>query len=296
MKDERRQTETKFIRYASLNKARFAELLEKARGSRTMKKFADDCGVNPSTFSRISNQLNKGASSTELIHVIAEKADPDSGVTLENLMEANGYLPEGDRNAMREFQMRMESACQEILYDNLKELTSNEIVLETGRIRIGKSMSFIPDIIVDNILLDGKMGQWLIDILPTSVGSRVSGSSRTHDNRRLDFMNARRIQERIGIYLSAYCMMPEEINIARISMAICDEDLYKMVLNHFGEYKTNDSISFILINMNVGKLQEEYVLRDRKGMQGESLINIKQEPVADVFIDDIDGIIWDDEE
>ena len=82
---------TTFVKTHDVDKDRFAKLLCLARGPRTMKDFAIDCNTNPATFSRILNKLNKGASSPELLIVIAENAAAESDITLEALADANGY-------------------------------------------------------------------------------------------------------------------------------------------------------------------------------------------------------------
>lgn len=287
--------EKKYIRYASPNKARFAALLDQARGTRTMKKFADDCGVNPSTFSRIYNQANKGASSEELIRVIAEHADPESGVTLDMLMEANGLIPEGSRLAARELQEHLEEETTSVLYDRISDLldSDSEIYSEQIRYPIAKSMSMRPDLVVDNICIDGKKGQWLIDIMPSTVGLSTTGGN--FDDRRFNFFLARRVQERIGRYLGAYCMLPEDGQIVRISLVVYDEQIYELILDHYGKMKSNDSISFILVDLENRKIEEEYVLADRKGQRGSSLFSCKQEDDEEKFNEDFDGLFWDDD-
>lgn len=84
-----------YIRRKTVDKEKLALYLKAAKGGRTMKQFAEDCGVNPSTFSRILNQKLIGASSEKLMLAIFEHADSDCGFTLDALMAANGMLPEG---------------------------------------------------------------------------------------------------------------------------------------------------------------------------------------------------------
>lgn len=75
------------------DKETLATLVNMAKGeSRTMKEYADACGIDPSTLSRIVNRKNRGKSKIENIEKLAEHADPDSGVTLDMLLEANGYV------------------------------------------------------------------------------------------------------------------------------------------------------------------------------------------------------------
>lgn len=287
--------ETRYVKYANPNKNWFAELLDKARGNRTMKKFAEDCDVNPSTFSRIYNKANKGASSEELIRIIAENAAPESGVTLDDLMEANGYLPDGSRMAARVLQEKTEQECVTILTQSLKKIPGLEFYREPAQFKIGKSMSIRPDAMADNVWLDEKYGVWLFDVFtPISV---LANSPGKFDDRHFSFTVARRVQERLGRYLASFCMQDEETRIARISMVLCDEQIYSLVLDHFGKYKTDDSISFILLDIDNMHVEEEFVLAHRNGEKGQSIINKYKVPRESIINeDDMDDLIWDDEE
>ena len=63
----------------------------KAKGSkRSINEFAKECGVSPSTISRIINKKNTTPNSDKLIKAIAENADIDSEVTLDMLLDAHG--------------------------------------------------------------------------------------------------------------------------------------------------------------------------------------------------------------
>jgi transcriptional regulator with XRE-family HTH domain len=287
--------ENRYIKYMNPNKSKFAALLDKARGPRTMKKFAEDCGVNPSTFSRILNQTNKGSSSEELIRVIAEQADPESGVTLDALMEANGYFPEDNRTAFRDLQMKLENEAEEIIVSDLQSILNIEITKESTRFKINRSMSMAFDIMVEDVSLGSSKGAWLIDVMtpPMPYLSHVSG--RAQDTGRENFMVARRIQDRIGRYFAAFCLMDKFTEIARISLAVYDAELYERIIELYGDYKTDDSISFILIDLDKRKIEEEFVLRNRAGVPGESIINKNKSNDDGGYDDDLDDIFWDDD-
>lgn len=80
-----------YIRVCQPNKERLAELTLKAKGeNRSLTEFAKACGVNVSTLSRVINQKTTKPNSDDLIAAIAGNADPDSGVTLQDLLEAHG--------------------------------------------------------------------------------------------------------------------------------------------------------------------------------------------------------------
>lgn len=70
--------------YAGYDENRLSKLIEDVRSALL------NCGVNPSTLSRLVNMKNNSPNSDELIAAIAENADPDSGVTLGMLLDAHG--------------------------------------------------------------------------------------------------------------------------------------------------------------------------------------------------------------
>lgn len=74
------------------------QLVNDAIGVRSMSKFAAELGVNVSSISRILSGKVQEISS-ELLAKIATYADPDSGVTLEKLMDAQGLHARADTSA-----------------------------------------------------------------------------------------------------------------------------------------------------------------------------------------------------
>lgn len=88
-----------YERTGNPNKELLAKLVTLAKGPRSMRQFADELGVNPSTLSRIVNQKTASSNSDELILAISDHADPESGVTLEMLMVAHGMTKIGSPRA-----------------------------------------------------------------------------------------------------------------------------------------------------------------------------------------------------
>lgn len=90
----RKKTDNPFpdcIRVREPNKEKLAELVLKAKGeNRSISAFARDCGVSTSTLSRLINMETSKANSDDLIAAIAEHVDPESGVTLNELLDAHG--------------------------------------------------------------------------------------------------------------------------------------------------------------------------------------------------------------
>ena len=82
---------SEYVRTRDPDRDKLSELVVKAKGpKRSMRKFAEEIGVNPSTLSRLVNQKTAGAVTDKLIAEIATHADPESGVTFEELIDAGG--------------------------------------------------------------------------------------------------------------------------------------------------------------------------------------------------------------
>ena len=80
------------IRYADMNV--LGALTQRAIGpNRSLTEFAEACKLSPSTISRVINGKFTKYVSDGVVAAIAKNADPDSGVTLEDLLAANGQLP-----------------------------------------------------------------------------------------------------------------------------------------------------------------------------------------------------------
>lgn len=101
----RKKTDNPFsdcIRVREPNKEKLAELVLRAKGeNRSISAFARECEVSTSTLSRLINMETSKANSDDLILSIAENADPESGVTLEDLLDAHGlarYIIPGKHN------------------------------------------------------------------------------------------------------------------------------------------------------------------------------------------------------
>ena len=92
-----------YIRTGKADLEVLSQLVLSAKGKRSMNDFANECGVNTSTISRIINMKNTTACSDEVLVAISKAADPNSGVTLEKLLAANGMVklvPAGTEEAV----------------------------------------------------------------------------------------------------------------------------------------------------------------------------------------------------
>lgn len=92
-----------YIRTGKADLEALSQLVLRAKGSRSMNEFANECEVNTSTISRIINMKNTTACSDDVLVSISKAADPSSEVTLEKLLAANGMVklvPAGTEGAV----------------------------------------------------------------------------------------------------------------------------------------------------------------------------------------------------
>ena len=94
-----------------------ADLTKRAKGDeRSINEFARACGVSPSTISRLINKKNTTPNKDSLIKAIADNAVPESGVTLDMLLQAHGL----EKISVYEGKERKsESVLEDIVIDRL---------------------------------------------------------------------------------------------------------------------------------------------------------------------------------
>lgn len=79
------------IAQGEYNAKEMSQLLLDAKGDkRTAAAFCEICGISVSTFSRYANGLKKRSCPVEILEKVAAHAAPESKVTLEKLLAANG--------------------------------------------------------------------------------------------------------------------------------------------------------------------------------------------------------------
>ena len=155
----------KYTRGKPVDKERLAQYIEAAKGpGRTMKQFAEECEVNPSTLSRIANKKLVGGSSETLMQAIFEHADPNSGLTLDALMDANGMVPVGSTR-IADYRLQEMKAIEIITFEITRRVSA--LVYPQRQLRLSRTMGYTPDIIFESESFGGN-GMWAFDIIPLS--------------------------------------------------------------------------------------------------------------------------------
>jgi hypothetical protein len=114
----------------SFDRERFANLLEKAKGKRSINKYGNDSNVDPGYISRLLRQLIPSPPSAIIIKKLADIAMNE--VTAEDLLHAAGYLDEKkDNQAIEEIPLvKKESTnlkvADEIFFDGYLHASEEE--------------------------------------------------------------------------------------------------------------------------------------------------------------------------
>lgn len=284
-----------FTKGGQQDKARLAKLLEIAKGQhRTMKQFAEECGVNPSTFSRISNEKMAGSSSEAVIRAIYEHRAPGSRISLMDLMQANGMVP-SVHSSYSEYRYQSQLAKEIIM----KEMTRR--VEATGylekRLRLTKTMGYTPDMICENEQFGGN-GLWAFDYMPCFNDNSQFGDKVTEDVavRRRKMMNKRRIFERMSRYATMYYFHPEIVP-QRFTFIVANKDLFADVIDEYGEQKFKTDVSLVLVDLDADIVVDEYIFQRSDGTMMNKFFSIKvedNETEKDEELFDIDKIHEDE--
>lgn len=278
----------KYTRGKPVDKERLAQYLEAAKGpNRTMKQFAEECNVNPSTLSRIANKKLVGGSSEALMVAIFEHADPASGVALENLMDANGMVPAGSiRPHNFGFQERTVS---EILISEMNRRVQATVTVPLRRqFRLSRTMGYTPDIVFESDTFGGN-GLWAIDVVPMVhfMARRDDDTSEEMVRRRAQMMNRRRFFDRLSRYATIGYFREEELP-QRFSYVLLDADTFKDIIAEYGEQKFKGDVSLIFVDLNNLKIVDEFIFPRQNGDTMEKFFTV---PVDGKITEDDDWLI-----
>lgn len=244
-----------FRKTHDVNKEEFAELLNAAKGARTMKDFSESCGVNPSTFTRIIQKANKGASSTELLEAIAENAAPQSEVTIEALAAANGYTIEKDVGIKALKITTMGSNIEALVRNVLvQELIDRNAEVRMGNIRynFGKTMALSPDALIMTNAFGKEDEVWFVDSIAITMDTKSKSINKT-TLKRMTF-------DRLSRFSFISMNKVELLRPSRFSLVFFDKEIFSMMVEEFAETVVPTYISLILIDTLNSTISDEFVL------------------------------------
>lgn len=253
---------------------KIAELTERAKGNRTSAAFADECGLNPGTISRILNAKFKKSLSDDVVAAIAVNAADASGALFKEFLDAQGLVipsavgagPEETLKLYTEYlnQVRLawgmsrKTKAEPTVNPETRKVNQAVRVRETIQnalihegYSVGKEKSdevmqsgefpFYADFVLKtDALADEGLDKWAFVIRETA------GSQFTF------FIS--------NIAAQAYFSRPAQ-NGFRITVVTTDWKTFYQSRNDLMQYgEAYDSLSILLVNMRYGIVEAEYVL------------------------------------
>ena len=244
------------------DKQALAALLNRAKGDRTLKEFAGLCGVNPSTLTRIMQQTNRGSSTLELIEAIAENAALESGVTLDALLNANGYTRVYSASSMPAYASHAEAMARNAILNGLL-LRDAEVHLENTRYRISKSMSFQPDIQIRTDLFGEDRRVWMLEVLPPFIRTQSDLSARGgKDWATRAKQKAFQTISRLSLFGT---QASGEQTPARYSIVTTEKQVFSLLVEEFRDMLVPVTLSLILVDTELGVVDDEFFLPPADG-------------------------------
>ena len=223
-------------RTGEIDVAETIELITRAKGPRSINQFSDVIGVSPSSLFRIVN-----GSVTKLrapmLAKIAFYADPESGVTLEQLMKAQGLSDPQDRMLTA---IQYEHECRRIFID---ELIQRGYMVKDLMIEEKQDGVFDFELTTD-ALKDGT-GKWAVEckflnrhnnVLPAGIG-----------------------RSRIALERAMACFYIGKSDYQRISLVVDHPMAFEQLKEQLSTLEIPNEISVILLNTDKGIIEDEYV-------------------------------------
>lgn len=246
----------KYRRVTSPDKDLLAELVISAKGPRrSMRQFAKDCNVNPSTMSRVINKKTQGANSDDLIAAIADHADPDSGVTFEMLMKAHGMALISDDSG----------AVLRVHIETGNRIIKEELLKRGYSIKEGQEpwlKSFLGGCYIKMDIRTDALGEensvWLMDIW-TLRPSEVNDVEKASD----------RLLQWLLMYIGM--LNVDSRHVDRFSVVISNEALYWYAVEKLEQFIYRNDISVILVDLGAEKVVEEYLVKMDRRVTNENV-------------------------
>lgn len=272
-------------------------LTQKAVGkNRSITEFAEACGLAPSTISRVINAKFINPVSDGVIAAIAKNADPESGVTLQDLLAVHGLAPvamvdeglvkpldmskpyvkpKAERSKKTDstysFSIRRPYGTIEFDYEKIARAVEKAFhsmdgdllastcrgIIQNELINAGYSVQLHRDLDIVNL----SQFRYLTPFAFTTDAVAADGLHQwafdVHDGVRYTL-----VQKLSWIFGSAYLDSPSKRGI-KISIVTADKEEFEEAKLKFEEVVISDCISIILVDLTVNRVTEEFTLKQR---------------------------------
>lgn len=229
------------------------QLVNDAIGVRSMSKFAAELGVNVSSISRILSGKVQEISS-ELLAKIATYAAPDSGVTLERLMDAQGLYARADTSASPSWSDEVQ--VQIIVNELLKRgylVSFSSLFLANNKTRVSA-----PPIVITDAIARSE-GRWELSV------SHVDRKGKALSNDLSSWLNR--------------CMAEYYQGTATVGRYTRIYDLqahYEKAKAIISDIRIPDEISIMLVSTEERRVLEEYIIPLSNGQSAKSIFQSQE--------------------
>lgn len=272
-----------YVEMGYADKERLSYLVCRAKGeNRSLRKFADDIGVNVSTISRISNKRIARHVDSEVIAKIAAGAEAKNGILFNEMMMANGMknivFEKRHFSSVRQEQKTVEKRLIKYLQEARDERRKTEIqqthspnsykdinISDQTWKAIANSLTEA-DIKYEIEFDDGKCHFW-----DYRVKSDVIDGDWVFEVRKCS--NFSSINSAIR---SIYKIMADHFRLDRddygkVSIVFDNSVAFKEAVYNFEQYAPPYEMSFILVTKF--KIEQEFILKNPDGSSRHSIFN-----------------------
>lgn len=233
-----------YIKMTNSESGQFSEYVLRAKGeNRSLTEFAKQCGVNVSTLSRIVNKKNQGPSSDALVASIARNADPDSGITLDMLMNAQGKY-KADQKIVVERSYKYKTKYEEIMREALRDLG-----YKVEDIEVRSKVQMCDFAFRTNAIKEEGINKWVFETIS--------------DINELD-------RALMRLYGQLYISSTFEQGM-KISVLINNKKAYDALIEKIKDEAVYDLLSVILINFKTKKVIDEYLVKQKGKRKRKSI-------------------------
>lgn len=247
---------------------RLGELVTRAKGpGRTMAQFAEECGIGPSTLSRIANGKITKPISFENLTAIFEHRDQMFQTSFDILASANGMVPKeeyeriqvrSEINERRSQQIDRARAMQNIITTALLERNitisrcTDERLLATGEKMLLRTRPSLSLFLTEDPLVKAKISEplWNLYFYTPVIENDPERRSPVSDVRWV----AMRVMERAMRVFLKDAWYPEKLEDIRTTFVFCDATLYTEFLFQVENSPINSAITAMLVDVNDMKI------------------------------------------
>lgn len=270
-----------------------AMLTKKAIGKkRSAAEFAEACGLSKSTISRIINEKFTTPVSDGVIAAIAKNADPESGVSLKDLLAAHGLIPVILVNEGKAIPLDESKGPKKPPRPDANNTSSYKAIVDVNSSALSRAVATILASSIEDNLLPHRFREIIqsallekgytlelhqdIDIVKmpqfrykvpfafTTNAVEVDGlhmwAFDIHDDVRFSLY-----QKISWIFGTAYIESPRQNGI-KISLVTMDKDQFMEAKEKFKDIEITDCISIILIDITNKCVVEEFRIKQNNAL------------------------------